>query len=249
MPNTNQQRLFWFIIGFWVSAVSAAQSLMPWKDPAYISRAFIEIAFKREYQPDDFPLAKWDQSVIYYQIQTEGIKLTPSLLKPIQQHLKTLHTLTGIRFIRTHTPENSQLKIWLIQDRYFKAHLQKITRSEQQAVQLARKSNCFATFKIAKNAAIQEATVIIPADHAFKKGLYLACVVEEITQIMGLPNDADWVSPSIANDLDKQETLSPLDRLFLQILYDPSLKPGMDIQTARPHIRRIIHHLLKQPGA
>lgn len=175
--------------------------------------------------------------------------MNPLLLEPIHAHLRDLQFLTGIRFIETRSPKKSQFNIYLTQDRYFRKHISRFVKNQKFADRLARKSNCFASFTTTSNHQITQANIVIPADHTFKKGLYVACVIEETTQVMGLPNDSDWVSPSIANDLDKQELLSPLDRMFLKTLYDPSLKPGMTIKEARPKIRHIIHRLLKQSGA
>ena len=60
---------------------------------------------------------------------------------------------------------------------------------------------------------------------------------------MGLPNDSDWVHPSIANDATKGELLTGLDYIFLQILYDPNLKAGMSKIQSQPIIRQVIQEM------
>jgi hypothetical protein len=51
-------------------------------------------------------------------------------------------------------------------------------------------------FKHNKQSELISVLVIIPVDHAMSHGLLPACVIEELTQAMGLPNDSDWVIPS-----------------------------------------------------
>jgi len=53
-----------------------------------------------------------------------------------------------------------------------------------------------------------------------------ACLLEEMTQAMGLPNDSDLVQPSIFNQKSTQRTLSPGDVVLLKTLYDKRLPAG-----------------------
>jgi hypothetical protein len=46
---------------------------------------------------------------------------------------------------------------------------------------------------------------------------------------MGLPNDSDWVNPSVANDKSILDLLTGLDYLMLKILYDKRLVVGLDV--------------------
>ncbi len=92
---------------------------------------------------------------------------------------------------------------------------------------------------------IEQAVVIIPVDHVYSRGLLVACIVEETTQVMGLPNDSDWVNPSIANDASRIELLTGLDYLLLKILYDSNLKAGMPLSQSQPIIKKIISDLQK----
>lgn len=54
-----------------------------------------------------------------------------------------------------------------------------------------------------------------------------ACLLEELTQVMGLPNDVDAYWPTIFQPVDSSLEWSIWDRLYLKTLYDPRLKPGM----------------------
>ncbi len=79
------------------------------------------------------------------------------------------------------------------------------------------------------------------------RGLLPSCIVEELTQSMGLTNDSDWVYPSIANDKSVLDLLTGLDYLLLKLLYHPDLKTGMSIAQSTPIVRRILKNF-KQNG-
>lgn len=213
----------------------------PWEDKAYIEKAFIEIAFKREYSAGLKRLNKWMRP-IHWQIDYEGgIKPSKTLETPILRHLDQLESITGI--VMVPVTRQPSLHIVLTRDRDFAAAIVRhgIMSSEEQARAFVRGVNCMGHFRTNRRGEITSAWVLIPVDHAFKRGIYPACVVEELTQVMGLPNDADWVNPSIANDSTRQDLLSPLDYVMLRLLYQPELKPGMTVEQARPVIRRLLN--------
>lgn len=53
------------------------------------------------------------------------------------------------------------------------------------------------------------------------------CLLEELTQSLGLPNDSSRHRPSIFSDNDTLQALSETDAVLLKVLYDPLMKPGM----------------------
>jgi hypothetical protein len=67
-----------------------------------------------------------------------------------------------------------------------------------------------------------------------------ACIHEEITQAMGLPNDHPDVRPSIFNDDQEFALLTVHDEWLLRLLYDPRLEPGMEAATVRPILQGIL---------
>ena len=85
-------------------------------------------------------------------------------------------------------------------------------------------STCFAKFGTRKNE-IRWAIAVFPDHHP--KDYMRACVVEELTQVMGLPNDSNAVKPSIFNDHSRYFELTAHDRLMLKMLYDLRITVGM----------------------
>jgi len=72
------------------------------------------------------------------------------------------------------------------------------------------------------------------------------CIVEELTQSLGLVNDSPLVFPSIFNDSSRQQELHAWDELMVQTLYNPRLYPGIAVRKARPIFRAILAELIAQ---
>ncbi len=64
-----------------------------------------------------------------------------------------------------------------------------------------------------------------------------ACIVEEITQLFGLPNDVDGIE-SVFNDDDRYRELTELDRDLVRALYDPAMKAGLPRDQAMSVLRQ-----------
>ena len=88
------------------------------------------------------------------------------------------------------------------------------------------------------------AIAIIRAEHP--PLMQRACIEEELAQGLGLANDSPYARPSIFNDDDEFATLTSMDAVMLQILYNPRLLPGMTLDQARPYLYEI-SELLNKP--
>ncbi len=101
--------------------------------------------------------------------------------------------------------------------------------SEEEVREMVRVSTCFAKF-MTKGSTIKAAVVVFPSRHP--QNYIRACVVEELTQILGLPNDSNEVRPSIFNDGSRYMELTTHDRWMVRMLYDPRITVGMPRQQA-----------------
>ena len=108
---------------------------------------------------------------------------------------------------------------------------------------MIRTSTCFSKFGTRKND-IRWAIAVFPSHHP--KDYMRACVVEELTQVLGLPNDSDTVKPSIFNDQSRYYELTDHDRRMLKMLYDPRITPGMPRKEALRQGRLILEKLNPQ---
>lgn len=76
------------------------------------------------------------------------------------------------------------------------------------------------------------AVVLIRAE--LPASLAEACIEEELSQTMGLPNDDPGVRPSIFNDDQEFALLTRHDEALLRMLYDRRLEPGMTAADLAP---------------
>jgi len=72
------------------------------------------------------------------------------------------------------------------------------------------------------------------------------CLVQEVTQVLGLANDLDAAADSVFSDSGRQVALTERDRLLLRLLYDPRLRPGMSWAEAEPLARAALRDLRPQ---
>lgn len=230
------------LLFFLYSLQSLADSkLNQWQTADYIEKAFVEIALKNEYRQTDFRVLKWEKP-IRYTFQYHGVAPNAMIENLFKTHLAQLQNITGLSIRTIENPADANLIILLTKDQYYKADIARFTHNAIPDQE--RNSHCMGWFRTTSNRAIGYGVVILPIDHVMSKGLLPACVVEETTQLMGLPNDSDWVTPSIANDSSKLELLTGLDYLLLKILYSSELKAGMPLEQSLPIIRKRIQELL-----
>ncbi|MEQ8664524.1 MAG: DUF2927 domain-containing protein [Rhodospirillales bacterium] len=69
------------------------------------------------------------------------------------------------------------------------------------------------------------------------------CLLEEVLQSLGLPNDSDLIRPSVFSDLDNPTQLTRSDEILVRALYDPRLKVGTPREEALVVVRTIIEEL------
>ncbi|GKT11942.1 MAG: hypothetical protein ISEC1_P0915 [Thiomicrorhabdus sp.] len=216
--------------------------LVAWQNTDYIQKAFNEIALKNEYRDTQLKVLKWLKP-IRYQFTYHDMPKNPIVESVFKAHLEHLQLITHhpIKQVTANSKEKANLHIHFTRDEQYGAVIKKVSKTTVKDIE--RDSNCMGSFKRNKNNEIIDATVVIPTDHVYSRGLLVACAVEETTQLMGLPNDSDWVNPSIANDASRIELLTGLDYLFLKILYDKRLKAGMPFKVNQHVIKQLILEL------
>jgi len=233
------RQLIWQMFSLWFLSqpVWAAPSNADWQDIKYIERAFIEVALKNEYRQTDMRLIKW-QAPIHYQFAYLGLPKNPFIENLTTTHLAQLQTITKHPIAPTEAGQRPNLEIIFTQDQHYQTAIKRYIQNDAKA--LSRQSNCSGSFRLNNHHEIIDAKVVIPVDYVMSRGLLPACIVEETTQIMGLPNDSDWVFPSIANDKSKLDLLTGLDYILLKLLYSHNLKPGMSVKEMHPILNRTL---------
>lgn len=233
------------LIGCCLSPISHADNnLYNWQDVNFIQKAFIEVALKNEYQKTDMTVVKWVKP-IHYAFYYEHLPQPNRLIEAMANtHMAQLAEISQHPISLNNSAQPINFNIVLTKEAFFRASIEKW--GGKQMIYLANEANCIGHFKQNKRHEITQATVIIPVDHAATNGLLAACIVEETTQVLGLPNDSDWVNPSIANDASKLDLLTGLDYVMLKMLYDKRLEPGMPLEKSKPMIGNILQDYEQQ---
>lgn len=238
-----------------VSALSfSAQAERPSNDK--IIKNFDIVAFGNEYTGRRYKhVRKWKQPI---RIGIQGKGYPPYFEAYVKQHIRDLWEITGHpielyysfsmqragKLARDFDPKKVNFILFYMPTAEIpKAVAKYFDNDEAQVRKMISVSTCFAKFGT-KNNEIKWAISVFPAEHP--KDYMRACVVEELTQVLGLPNDSAAVSPSIFNDKSRYFELTEHDRWMLKMLYDPRIPVGMPREAAIAMGRKILSEI--RPG-
>lgn len=200
-----------------------------WQKPDYIKASFLDIALGREYEKNQKSrLIRWEKEIkIHVQSDSGDAELQHDLLST---HISHLASITG-QSIQLGAPlESANIVIIFTQYQAMREKVSQYMGDPKYYEKALSEAICLGSFKSNRRGEIFKGVIIIPVDYARQNARFLDCIVEEITQLLGLPNDSDKVFPSIFNDNSIDAYLSPLDYILLKVLYSPRLKAGMSQQ-------------------
>jgi hypothetical protein len=223
------------------SAAVLATEPLHWQQTDYIENSFYTIALEREHSPNSpATLSKWHSPILFYiDDRTEDKSLHSRM---VNQHMQHLATISGLSVNPTNQLAKANLRIIFSGETTLDRDLSRDLGINNPNLhqQLLTDSVCLGRLTVADDGYIKDATVLIPVDRARAHGKLMACVVEELTQVLGLVNDSTAVYPSIFNDRSFNDFLSGLDYLLLKLLYHPDLKAGMNKQQLQPLVANIL---------
>jgi len=223
-------------------AAAAAQA--HWQEDQYIIDSFIEIALKREYQPGQKKqFMRWKMPLrIFIKSELGDPALQQKLYAVHAAHLQqiTAHPLTFVQSER-----DANVIVLFISSENMRANIVKRTQIADLD-KILTDALCLANFQRNDQFEITRGFIFIPIDRVRERGRLVDCVVEELTQLMGLVNDSVAVYPSIFNDRSIDSYLSGLDYLLLKIAYHPILTPGMTEAQIRNKLPAILAQLRLQ---
>jgi hypothetical protein len=206
-------------------------------------RNFGNIAFGSEHQATtDDRLARW-RVPIRYSVRNE-VSVEPAVLSELHAHMRLLQRITGHPVTKAGAG-GANFTIILTRLAHYRTRLAAglSQRNTRLVARLAR-ADCAGIYQRRMDTnEIVQAVAIIPVDHARERGILYHCIVEETTQLMGLPNDSDEADFSLFNDHSKRDDLHCQDLLYLRLLYHPRMKPGMSRRQALRVARKVLPHL------
>ncbi|MCV2403904.1 DUF2927 domain-containing protein [Marinomonas sp. C2222] len=213
-----------------------------WQQDGYIINSFIKIALEREYKETKFPkLIRWVKPIhIFVDSDHDDTEFLAELLSV---HAKHLSSITGLPIKFVDTPKKANLFTIFTSYSNMENKVKQYIGDPDRIRAALNEAICLGNFRRNSRYEITRGTIIIPVDYAREKARLLDCIVEEITQLLGLPNDSDEVFPSIFNDRSVDAYLSPLDYILLKALYSPHLKQGMDVTKTRAALPKVLASL------
>jgi hypothetical protein len=211
-----------------------------WQASNYIIGSFIEIALKNEFDSKPAKLRKWNKPVhVWLDHKGPENQANKALhTNLVRMHLDHLEELTGQYVGLVANEAQADMKVIFTSEKQWKRDIEQTVGSKMTPRMM--KAVCMAALKTNGKSEISSAVVIIPVDQAIRHRKLVTCIVEEITQVMGLPNDSDSVFPSIFNDKTPNDLLTGLDGLLLQLLYHPDLEVGMTAAEVMPVMRTLV---------
>lgn len=219
----------------------AAPPREPWQSPGFVLQSFIEIALYNEFSDRQQVIHKWTGPIHYFFVNRVGDGELHERLT--RMHLEQLAEISGLTIQAAASQKAANLQIIFSSETELPEELWRDfgIHSRRQRDNLFRNSVCLGHYALAGDQSIARGAVIIPVDRARAHAKLVDCIVEETTQVLGLPNDSDKVFPSIFNDKSIDSLLSGLDYLLLKMLYDPRVKAGMSLRQAAPVLKTIVN--------
>lgn len=230
---------FWVLV-FCVSSLSFGEER--WQNDAYIQDSFIKIALEREYKETKFPkLIRWTQPIkLFFESDSGDASLQKELLSVHAQHLSHI---TGVPIDFTNDPKRANIFVIFTDYDNVENKVRQYIGDPEKIRTALNEAICLGNFRRNGRYEITKGSIIIPVDYARRKARFLDCIVEEITQLMGLPNDSNDVFPSVFNDVSVDTYLSPLDYILLKALHSSHLKPGMNVEQTKAAFNNVLKEL------
>lgn len=204
-----------------------------------IIRNFDTIVFHNEFDDnEDSRLRKWSDPVrIYLDIRAGDPAV---ILETVGAHVAHLAEITGHDIALTENLAEANTTVVFERDSLLEAVKTDYFAPEFDIHTVMQTNLCIGQYRSNNRFEINTAVVVIPIDRVMSRGRLKACIIEELTQVLGLPNDSDTVFPSVFNDHSSDIDLSAQDVLLIKLLYDPRLTLGMPRQEALAEARAIL---------
>jgi hypothetical protein len=202
-------------------------------------RDFDIVAFGAEFgQKTDGRLHKWTGPIRYFfDIRAGEAELYRRLTR---DHLALLRQLTGIDVIEVDSAGEANVVIIFDRAESLFTVAERYAPSLSRDKQMMGDTLCFTQYSHSASGEILRGVVGIPSDRAASAGKLPHCIVEETTQLLGLPNDSDEVVPSMFDDRSVLNELTEHDKVLVRLLYDRRLPAGMPRERALAVARQIL---------
>jgi hypothetical protein len=187
-----------------------------------IVRLFETVVFGSELDPKlaSKSVAKWQTPV---RLAIRG-KPGDRHLEFLGRHAATLAKLTGLSIALAKPDETANVTVVFV-PRTQMSKIQIGGVAQDLIERLAAPGGCYFVSWQKPVGTVIGAVIVVNTDRDM--AMVNHCMLEELTQSLGFPNDTDILRPSIFSDLDHLHELSRPDEIVVRTLYDPRLRPAM----------------------
>ena len=150
-------------------------------------------------------------------------------LKTVREFVTDLPSeISGLSLRLARTPKEANFRIYIVDSADYRRTVQdEVFHDSRMDVP----GQCIVRV-LSRRSGILRSDAVIVSDQGLS--LFRRCMVEEILQGLGPVNDDDSLSHSVFNDLTTFDHFTQYDRLILNMLYNPSVKPGMTKRQLNP---------------
>lgn len=202
---------------------------------------FEDVAFGREHGNRVGVIRKWTTSPGLALFKRPDYDIDP-YMEPLGRHLQEIGALTGFPVHLAKVPAQATLRLGF----YPRADFVNMpgSRKDPEFVRWVTTSACLALAigDRTNRGSIAAGAIAIGTDIPESQREH--CILEELVQVLGLPNDACHYRPSLFCEDDRVFEMTGADKILLRTLYDPRLRAGMPRKAAMPLVRTIVSELM-----
>ncbi len=182
-------------------------------------------------------VAKWNGDL---RISVKG-QAKESHIKYLRRHLDSILDITGLSISAVDGDEKPENVTVVFVPRVQMSKIKIDTVDPKLIRTLSGPGSCyFLAFRDPPDAIVRS---IIVVNNERSSRAINHCLLEEVLQSLGLPNDSDLIRPSVFSDLDTVTSIQRTDEILVRTLYDPRLTPGMNRDEALVVARQVIAEL------
>ncbi|MEM1288629.1 MAG: DUF2927 domain-containing protein [Pseudomonadota bacterium] len=220
-------------VGLFALAFSLAPAKASFTD-AQIANGFYRTVFGLEYEAQGIgarQVKKFTRPVRVYidhRARIDRRATVRRFVAAVDRHVKGL----DIRVVRS--PLEANFTVFVV-DRA--AYAQVIQDDVYNSSRASVRGRCMVRVLTGRRGITQAQAVIVSDEGEF---LFHRCMVEEILQGLGPLNDDPTLSQSVFNDASRHTRFMLHDKYILNLLYHPSMQPGMQVRDVRPILGQLI---------
>lgn len=165
----------------------------------------------------------------------------------VHRHAAQLSTLTGLAYREIGAKAQGETLVILVVPRAQMFETGKLVEKNETVLRRIVEDARGHCYFLSYSKADQIVYAAVVANAELDAAALAACLLEEMAQVLGLPNDDPGLKVPVAGraPVPGGSGLTPAAELMVRALYDARLKPGMARAEARAAARQAIQDLLK----